>query len=190
MTDTEARIARLEERIRGIEAEADECVADLLVADGAGLFVAERLWRLGTLIGPALLRLITDRTAPRSPRVLAAVVALRLGERGPALELALDEVRRNGEHGVFAAQMIAVDEAVDSLVLTAGITAALRAPAPRPDPDEDRRVTGYLRALDACGGRLPKEDRGRLLATGSPLIASALAAIPLEDDFLRPDERG
>lgn len=165
--DIARRITDLEDRIARVQRDVSACVEELLVDDGARYLVAQRLPALGSVVLPAIHRLLDDRDAPNEVRTLAAFVGFEVGDRERSLNMLLDEVTARSEFSPLAARRLASARVPEA---AGPILDALRGT----DGKEVDAVVNYLEALCDLGIRLGAEDHRRLSEGGAWQVETAL----------------
>ncbi|MDR1077706.1 MAG: hypothetical protein LBL55_03405 [Propionibacteriaceae bacterium] len=106
--DIEREIISFEESIRGVMRAVEACVSLLVDTEDDNLryFLAERIPSLGTAALPKLLEIIRAPGNPIDVDYLAAWSALRLGDRGIAVDVLVREIRRGGKWSLPAANAL------------------------------------------------------------------------------------
>lgn len=173
--DIEREVTGFHDEVLSIRARARTCVERFRAMsdeDVQHLF-AERLGGLGSVIVPHLYELVLDDpAASASQQYLAAWVAVRLGDRGPAVDQLCREVTSGSPYALPAANALAAFGLVEGLE---PMTAALETV----DPDDLTAVCDWAMAIHDLGGELPDEVRHQLGVRTSCWHARAvLAAFP------------
>jgi hypothetical protein len=163
----EARVTDLERRISTVQAEVEACVRELLVDDDARYLIAERLPALGSAALPTVQALVRDPNSDHEVRVLAALVAVEVGDREQALETLLDEVKAADEFAPLAARRLAEHRIAQA---APAILDALR----RTSSGDVDAVLAYLEALHHLGERLPEDEEQRLKESDAWQVTTAL----------------
>lgn len=168
MTDgVEERVTDLERRVEAAQAAAEACVRELLVDDGARYLIAERLPALGSAVLPAVQELLRDARLDAEVRVLAALVAVEVGDREEALETLLEAVKSADEFAPLAARRLAEHRIAEAA------PAILDALSRTSSTDADAAVA-YLEALHHLGAALPNDERKRLQESDAWQVTTAL----------------
>ena len=168
--DYEGEVRSFEARVHALRAGARSCVERFrsTTDDNLLYLFAERLGGLGSLAIPVLYELVLDDpTATPSHRYLAAWVAVRLGDRGAAVEHLCAEVVSGSSYALPAAN------ALTARGLVAGIepmtTVLLQL-----DPDEVMAVFDWAMAIHDLGGGLPTAVRRELETRDAHWAAKAV----------------
>lgn len=168
MTDrVERRVTDLERRVAAAQAEAEACVRELLVDDGARYLIAERLPALGSAVLPAVQELVRDASLDAEVRVLAALVGVEVGDREQALETLLGAVKSADEFAPLAARRLAEHQIAEAA------PAILDALSRTTSTDVDA-VVSYLEALHHLGATLPSDERQRLQESDAWQVTTAV----------------
>lgn len=167
---------RIEERLRGFEAQLDyaldrvgECVRRFETVDDHDLryLMAERLPALGSAIVPELNRILTDPGCDAGLRYLAAWAAIEVGDRGDSIEMLCDVIDGGGEWSLPAAGVLArhrIEEGTDP------VHRALV----RTNPKDGGAILGYVTALRGLRGKLARPLRQKLLDECEPWVTRAI----------------
>lgn len=170
--DIEREVTGFHDEVRAIRLRARACVVRFRAMEDEDVqhLFAERLAGLGSVIVPDLYELVLDDpAASASLRYLAAWGAVRMGDRGAAVDHLCREVTSGSPYALPAAN------ALTRFGLVAGLgpmTAALEAV----DPDDVTSVFDWAMTLHDLGGELPDEVRRQLELRTSCWHARAVLA--------------
>ena len=168
--DVEHEVVAFAEEVRAIRLRARACVERFRSTDDEDLLYlfAERLGGLGSVIVADLYELVLgDPSASSSHRYLAAWVAVRLGDRGAAVDHLCDEVVSGSSYALAAANTLV------RLGLTQGRD-AIAAAIVQVDPGRTRELVDWAFGLLELGGTLPASVRDSLESRRSYWYARAV----------------
>ncbi len=177
MSDIEGEVTAFEDEVAATRARARACVERFRAVQDENLqyLFAERLGQLGSVIVSDLYALVLDDPAASARlRYLAAWVAVRVGDRGPAVDHLCHEVTSGSPYALPAADALARSGLVEGLE---PMTEALE----QVDPDDVTRVFDWAMAIHDLGGELPAQVRREL-----ELRTSSWAATAVLTAFSRP----
>jgi len=160
------RIKELERRIALNAREVRTMVRELLAPGPGRYLVMERLPRIGSGAAAPAIELANDETMESEVRIMAALVALEVGNPS-GVDLLLAEVKRAGPLGQLVAGKLA---AAGKREAGPAILQALRTVSPSSIDD----VVGYLRALHVLGVTLPDDLRAQLVKAPAWQVTSAI----------------
>ena len=182
-TDVESEVTAFEAEIAAIRSRATRCVEQLraMSDEGVQYLLAERMRGLGSVIVPDLYALILDDPgSSRAQRYLAAWVAVRVGDRGTAVDHLCREVTSGSPYALPAAHVLA------RFHLTQGVEAVIEA-IRSVDAADTGSMIGWATALRDLGGRLPPEVRRAIATETAPLGGGTLLAdFPEEPEIAPP----
>jgi hypothetical protein len=170
MSDIEREVTAFEDELAAIRARSRACVERFRAVEDENLqyLFAERLGQLGSVIVSDLYALVLDDPAASAGlQYLAAWVAVRVGDRGPAVDRLCHEVTSGSPYALPAANALARFGLVEGL---GPMTTALEAV----DPDNVTSVFEWAMALHDLGGELPAEVRRELEQRTSHSAARAV----------------
>lgn len=190
-TDVESEVTAFEAEIAAIRSRATRCVEQLraMSDEGVQYLLAERMRGLGSVIVPDLYALILDDPgSSRAQRYLAAWVAVRVGDRGTAVDHLCREVTSGSPYALPAAHVLA------RFHLTQGVEAVIEASrsvdaGDTGDTGDTGSMIGWATALRDLGGRLPPEVRRAIATETAPWAAATLLAdFPEEPEIAPPGQ--
>jgi hypothetical protein len=166
--DIKAQVRQFEKDMSAGRHDSDYYVQRMRNSNDASLryLLAERLPRLGASVVPALDRLIEDPSAPKDARILAALVALQLGDRGACIGVLLTEVQADSEMSIPAANALARAKVAKATPLVAELLE-------RTDPGDSASLLNVSSALKELGGRPSAGARERVARGAAAWVREA-----------------